>query len=164
MGEQDVVALLAAVQKLAADQETNAKANADLAAEFTRRRGEFRLLSLGVVVIVVIAVCSWLVVRHNDRAEVARKRDVLVGQILSQHDSQVSGCARGNDQRLTLAQIITQSYEPGPPISVPPGFEQLAADSAARALVKRDALLSLPGVQIIDCQAAYPPPDLTGKK
>ncbi len=161
MSEQPSPAqVLEAVKMLSHQYEENAQANRDLADEFKRRKREARWIGLGLAVVVAVVTCAGFIVRHIDQGREADRRQDLADQIFTQRESQVQGCERGNDQRITLAQIIRQSYEPGPPIVVPPGFEQLVAESAARSAAKRDALLALPGVQVIDCQSAYPLPKI----
>lgn len=150
--------VLEAVKLLSQQYEQNAQANRDLAEEFKRRKREARWIALGILIIIVGVCATAFIIRHADRRIESDRRRALAEQIFTQRESQVQGCDRGNDQRITLAQIITESYAPGPAVAVPPGFEQLIAESAARAAAKRDYLLSLPGVQVVDCQAAYPLP------
>ncbi len=152
--------VLEAVKLLSAQYEENAQANRDLADEFKRRKREARWIALGILIVIVGVCATAFIIRHADRRIEADRRRDLADQIFTQRESQVQGCERGNDQRITLAQVIAQSYDPGPALSVPPGFEQLVADAAARSAAKRDALLSLPGVQVVDCQGAYPPPKI----
>lgn len=157
--EQVPERLLGAVRQLQADYVKHTQATETLAEEFRRRKSETRWFALGVVVFVTVVVCALMVMRHYDRAEESRRRTEVASQILTQRENLIAGCERGNDQRQLLAQVIVTSFEEGPPITLPPGYEALQSvldQSADRAAAKRDRLLSLPGVQIINCQAAYP--------
>jgi 4-amino-4-deoxy-L-arabinose transferase-like glycosyltransferase len=151
--------LLEAVTKLQADYAAAAAANHELAQEFARRKREFRWVALCVVLLVAVVTCALMVMRHFDRAEEERRREALAGQLLTQRQNLVDGCERGNDARRSLAQVIITSFQPGPPIALPPGYEGLQTvldQSAAQSAAKREALLALPGLQIVDCQAAFP--------
>lgn len=153
--------LLEAVRQLQADYVAHTKATQALRDEFARRKRETRWIALGVVVFVTVVACALMVIRHYDRAEESRRRADLASQILTQREDLVAGCERGNDSRKLVAQVIITSFEEGTPIVLPPGYEALQSvldQSSDRSAAKRDALLSLPGVQITDCQAAYPLP------
>lgn len=156
--------LLEAVRGLAVQYETSASATENLTAEVGRRKRETRWVALTVCVIVAIVSTGAGVIRNQDNKREADRRAVLAAQIFTQRESQVQGCQRGNDQRATLRRVITESYEPSTPLtSIPPEFAELVAESAKRAIAKRDSLLSLPGVQPVDCAAAFPPPPGEGK-
>ena len=162
MGENPSPAqVLEAVKMLSSQYEQNAEANRELAREVARRKRETRWVALGVVVVVTIAVCAWLVVRHHDRSAEKEKRDRLASQIFTQRESQVQGCERGNESRRTDRETIEIAMAPVPiPDNLPPELVDLYRDAQERQARKREELLARPGVQIIDCQAAYPPVDL----
>lgn len=159
--EQVPERLLEAVRQLQADYVTSTRANHELAEEFARRKREFRWVALGVVLLVAIVTCALMVMRHYDRAEEARRREALAGRLLTQRENSIDGCERGNDARRSLTQVIITSFQPGPPITLPAGYEGLQSvldQSAAQSAAKRDTLLAQPGLQIIDCRAAFPAP------
>lgn len=151
--------LLEAVQELSTKYDASAKANSAMATEFNRRKRETRWIAIGVVVVVVIAVCSWLVVRRNDQRTEAERRQHLADQVFSQRESQREGCERQNEVRLTLVSVITIAVGvPAPvPEGLPPALLDLYRQGQERSAQLRQQLLSLPGVQVVDCLAIYPP-------
>lgn len=162
MGENPSPAqVIEAVRRLSEQYEQSAEANRELAREVGRRKRETRWVALAVVLVVTIAVCAWLIVRHHDRSAEKEKRDRLASQIFTQRESQVQGCERGNESRRTDRETIEIALAPTPiPDGLPPELLDLFRDSQERQAAKKAELLARPGVQIIDCQAAYPPIDL----
>lgn len=143
-----VNALREAVDTLRTDYDDNAKATRELADVFSRRLGWQRLwLGVLALVLVVAVISGWQFREQEHR----RQKD--------QRTNLIQGCERGNDQRATLRQVIFTAYEPVPaPDGLSPELAGLLRQSQERALARRDALLDLPGVKPVDCEAAYPFP------
>lgn len=151
--------VLEAVKLLSQQYESNAEENRRLSEEFARRSREGRWFALILSLVVAVCVCAAYVMRHVDQGREADRRAALKAQIFTQRESQVQGCERGNDQRVTLAEIINKAIVPQPaPPNLPPEFVDLYLAGQARTVALRAELLALPGVQIVDCQAAYPRP------
>ena len=162
MGENPSPAqVIEAVKMLSSQYEKNSEANRALAREVARRKRETRWVALAVVLVVSVAVCSWLVVRHNDRRAEAERRERLASQIFTQRESQVAGCERGNEGRKTDRETIEIAIAdlPIPANATPEEIEALKERNAS-AKKLRDRLLSRPGLQIVDCQAAHPLPQI----
>lgn len=141
-----VIALTAEVGALRKDYEENAEATHDLAQLFSRRLGWQRLWLGALALLLAVAVISGWQFRAQEHRRVRDQRANLI-----------QGCERGNDQRATLREVIAGAYEPSPtPDGLSPELADLLRQSQERALVRRDALLSLPGVLPVDCAAAYP--------
>lgn len=162
MADHDAAAPTAAqvmeeIKKLSGEIEDSAKVNRSLATEFDRRRSEARWIALGILIVITIITVGGWILRVTDNRREKDRREQLAHQIFTQRESQVQGCERGNDQRITLAQVISRAIQPSPPITTSDSDLQALLDqSRERALALRAELLSLPGVQVIDCQAAYP--------
>lgn len=154
--------VLEAVKMLSSQYELNSEANLELAREVARRKRETRWVALGVLIVVAIVVATGFIIRHHDRAAEKDRREVLASQIFTQRESQVLGCERANEGRRTLAEVISRSIQPSSisPTVTDPDLLALLEQSRERTLALRAELLSLPGVQIVDCQAAHPPPRL----
>lgn len=138
--------LLAAVNALREDYDRHAEATHELI-QLLDRKLAWQRLWLGVLALVlaVAVVGGWRFHEQDQR----RAKD--------QRANLIQGCQRGNDQRATLREVIAGAYEPTPaPPGLSPELTSLIRQSQERALVRRDALLSLPGVQPVDCEAAYP--------
>ncbi len=151
--------LLAAVQDLATKYQKSTQETQKVLREVQRRRRDTWIVGgLGVLIVAIITT-GGLVLRRNDQHVESERRDHLAAQIFTQRTSLVQGCERGNDQRLTLAQIITIAVTPQPiPPDLTPDLQDLYRQGQDRVLALRAKLLSLPGVQVVDCQAAFPPP------
>lgn len=160
MGENPSPAqVLEAVKMLSSQYEKNSEANRALAREVARRKRETRFVALAVVLVVAVAIAAWLVVRHHDRSAEQDRRERLASQIFTQRESQVAGCERGNESRRADRETIEIALAPTEiPDGLSPELEALYRDAQERQAQKREQLLSRPGVQIIDCQAAHPPP------
>lgn len=142
-----VNALRKAVDDLRADYDANATATHELAGLFARRLGWQRLWLGVLALLLAVAVVSGWQFRAQEHRRVKDQRANLI-----------QGCERGNDQRATLREVISGAYEPTPtPDGLSPELAKLLRQSQERALVRRDTLLSLDGVQPVDCEAAYPP-------
>ncbi len=151
--------VLEAVKLLSQQYESNADENRRLSEEFARRSREGRWFALILSIVVAVCICAAYVIRHIDQGREADRRAALKAQLFTQRESQVQGCEWGNDQRVTLAEIINKSVVPqAVPPSLPPELVDLFLAGQVRTTALRAELLSLPGVQIIDCQAAYPLP------
>lgn len=159
LGQPSAQEVLQAVRTLSAKYEESAQANRDLADEFGRRKRETRWVALAIVLVVCIAICSWLVVRSNDQRVEGERRQNLANQLYNQRESQRDGCERQNEVRLTLVSVITIAVgAPGPPPEgLSPELMELYRQSQERSAQLRHQLLSLPGVQVVDCLAIYPP-------
>jgi cytoskeletal protein RodZ len=161
-GNPSTEQVLEAVKKLSEQYESNSSANRALAKEVGRRKRETRWVALGVLLVVAIVVAVMFVVRHHDRAAERDKREVLAAQVMTQRESLIAGCERGNEQRRTLAEVIARAIRPSetPTTATDPEILAILEQSRQRTLQLRAELLALPGVQIINCQNAYPEPDL----
>lgn len=77
----------------------------------------------------------------------------------------VAGCERSNESRATLRDVINLAIGSAPPPpNLSPELADLYRQSQARAESLRTGLLALPGVQPVDCAAAYPPPPPPAKR
>jgi type VI protein secretion system component VasK len=159
-GSINLVQVMETVKLLSSQIEDSAQANRDLADEFSARRSEARWIALAIlVVITIITVGAWIF-RVTDNRREHERREHLAQQIFTQREGQVQGCERGNEQRRTLAEVISRSVQPStaPITSTDPELRALLEQARERTIALRKELLSLPGVQAIDCQAAYPLP------
>lgn len=154
------VQVLEAVKKLSEQYEANSAANRALTREVGRRKRETRWIALGVSIVVAITIATGLAIRHGDLQREKQRREMLATQILSQRDNLIAGCERGNDQRRTLAEIVSRAVQPSsvPPTAIDPELLAFLEQSRERTIRLRGELLALPGVQIVDCQAAFPIP------
>ena len=153
--------VLEAVKKLSEQYEQNSSANRELARGVGRRKRETRWIALGVVVVIAIAIAAGLVIRHNDLQREKQRREFLATQIFTQRDSLVAGCERGNEGRRTDRETIEIAIAdlPIPANASEEEVERITErNAAAKAL--RDRLLARPGLQLVDCQAAYPIPSV----
>lgn len=135
-----------AVEALRKDYATSTRETHELTRMLSRRLAWQRLW-LGVLALVLIlAMASGWRFREQDRRRAEDQRANLI-----------QGCERGNDQRATLREVIEEAYAPSPPLpDVPPSLSALLEESSRRSQAKRERLLSLDGVQIVDCAASYP--------
>lgn len=164
---KDVAALAEAVELLGADLVANgrrideqnkllAKQNEALAEFVPKGRFRWALAVVGVVIALAIAIV--VLVRAQDRADVRRRDREAKAAEVADRDQRYAGCLRGNDLRATLRGAIDRAYTPTPiPPGLPPELAELYAQSQARAAAQRQAQLSDPGVQSVDCDEAYPP-------
>lgn len=138
--------LLAAVNALREDYDRNAAAIHELV-QLLNRKLAWQRLWLGVLALVLaVALISGWQFRQGEHRRVRDQRTNLI-----------QGCERANDQRATLRDVIITAFEPTPaPTGLSPELAELLRQSQERALVRRDALLNLPGVLPVDCDAAYP--------
>lgn len=112
----------------------------------TRARWAIAILAIAFIVVQLIG----LAFRHQDHAAVERQAE-------SDRTNLIAGCGRSNDQRLTLRQVIEKAIVIQPaPADLPPDLAELFRQSQERAARLRADLLALPGVQPVDCQAAFP--------
>lgn len=151
--------VLEAVKKLSEQYEANSAANRALAREVGRRKRETRWIALGVTIVVAIAIATGLAMRHGDLQREKDRREVLATQILTQRDNLIAGCERGNDGRRTDRETIEIAIAdlPIPPRATPEEVEVIE-ERNVRAKALRERLLARPGLQLIDCPAAYPIP------
>lgn len=141
-----VNALRAAVDTLREDYDKNAVATHELAELFSRRLGWQRLWLGVLALLLAVAVVSGWQFRAQEHRRVRDQRTNLI-----------QGCERGNDFRTTFRDAFITAFEPVPaPDGLSPELTDLIRQSQERALARRDALLSLPSVQPVDCEAAYP--------
>lgn len=164
---KDVAALAEAVELLGADLVANgqriddqnkllAQQNEALAGFVPKGRFRWALVVVGVVIALALAII--VLVRVQDRADVRRRDREAKAAEVADRDQRYAGCLRGNDLRATLRGVIDRAYAPSPaPQGLPPELAELFAQSQARAAVQRQAQLADPGVQPVDCDAAYPP-------
>lgn len=163
MGEEERSELVDAITGLTKAYEDSTAKLGEVEVEMSRRLRLQRgwVIVLAAVVAMAIAVSAGFRVQDQ-----ARERDRLANEAratLDQRATFVQGCERGNDQRRTLAQIIEKSVVPQPaPANLSPELADLYRQGQERTTALRTELLSLPGVQIVDCQAVFPPPK-TGK-
>lgn len=120
----------------------------------------FIVAIVAFVGVIALTIGLGLKFRADDRAQRERDRAAATMEAVRKRDELVRGCQRGNDQRDTLRQVIEVAYEPSPiPAGISAELRALLVQSQERAAARRDELLSLPGVQPVDCEKAYPPPD-----
>lgn len=113
-------------------------------------RSQWRATIAAFVLIIALAVYVGWRFRQSDHADVTR-------QATSDRVNLVAGCGRSNDQRATLRQVIEKAIVIQPaPADLPPDLAELFRQSQERAAKLRADLLALPGVQPVDCQAAFP--------
>jgi signal transduction histidine kinase len=124
--------------------------------EFVPRR-RFRWVIAAVVLAVLVAVALVLVFRVRDADEAERRRAQLVLDQEQDRQNLIRGCERANDQRATLRQIIETAIVPSTtPPNVDPQLAELIRQGQERTARLRAELLALPGVQPVDCAAAFP--------
>lgn len=143
-----VNALRESVETLRKDYDDNAEATRELAELFSRRLGWQRLWLGVVALLLAVAVISGWQFRQQEHRRVDDQRANLI-----------QGCERGNDQRATLRGVIDRAYSVNPdplPDGLPPGLVELYNQSQVRAAARREEQLADPGVQPVDCAAAYP--------
>lgn len=118
----------------------------------------------GVLVVLIVMLGLGVEFRRQDQAREKDRRVALERESITQRQSLLQGCQRGNDTRVTLQQIITTAVAdiPIPPDTPPDLMEQYAQRNATLDIL-RARLLALPGVQAVDCAAAYPPLPGEGK-
>lgn len=155
-GESDGVAL--AVDALRKSYEENTRDVKAIGDIMDRRFGRQRLWILAVVAVVVLALLMSIGFRQAD-AERAKDRERTEHQReIDQRENLVAGCERGNDQRAALRRVIERGYAPSPiPDGIAPELRELIEQSQERQAALRAEQLSDPGVQLVDCERAYPP-------
>jgi hypothetical protein len=103
-------------------------------------------MSLAVIFVGLLGVAF----RAQDRASAHR-------QATSDRANLVAGCMRSNDQRATLREVIEKAIVmQAAPAGLSPDLAELFRQSQERTAKLRADLLALPGVQPVDCQAAFP--------
>ncbi len=177
MSEKDLAALLSAVQHLTESYETNTAemravrteidARFDLyvpKTEAEAREHRIKRALAGVLLVLVVVVGLGIEFRRQDQAREHDRRIALERESITQRQSLLQGCQRGNETRVTLQAIITTAVAdlPVPPDAPPDLMVQYAQRNAAVDAL-RDRLLALPGVQAVDCAAAFPPLPGEGK-
>lgn len=117
-----------------------------------------RRILAGVIVALILAVVAWGVTRIQDSAREEDRREQLAADARQDRQNLLRGCERANDQRSTLRSVIENAYAPAPiPDGLSKELTELIRQSQENAAARRDALLSLPGIQPINCEEAYPP-------
>ena len=158
MDEPEVVSLVDAITGLTNAYEDSTEKIGEVERECRRR---FRVQRLWLVVLGAVVAMAILVSVGFRLQDQARERDRLASEARSAVDQRATflqGCERSNDQRRTLAQIVEKSVVPQPaPANLPPELLDLYRQGQERTAALRAELLSLPGVQIVDCQAVFPP-------
>ena len=115
-------------------------------AEFVpKSRFRAAVASLLISGLLVFGFAVWA--REERQREFAKERTNLI-----------AGCERNNDQRRTLAEVISRAVRPSsvPPTATDPELLALIEEGRQRTIALRSELLALPGVQIVDCEAAFP--------
>ncbi len=155
-GEQDGIAR--AVDSLRQSYEANSKDVRDISAVMDRRFGRQRLWMLAIVAVLLLAVLTSVgfrradANRENDRQRSEHQREI------DQRENLVAGCERGNDQRAALRRVIERGYAPTPiPDGIAPELRELIEQSQERVAALRAEQLADSGVQLVDCERAYPP-------
>jgi hypothetical protein len=128
-------------------------------------RTRFRWFVAGaVLVLAVLVVIGWRF-RVADQARLRDREAVLHQSAVDQHQQLIDGCERGNVLRASLYRTIDRAYTPSPiPDGLPPELRDLFAQSQQHLAAQREAQLSDPGVQPVDCAMAYPAPSLPTDK
>lgn len=123
----------------------------DVARRQQQRQQRIIRWGLGIGAVAVLCVVALvLAFRAQDRGSVER-------QATSDRVNLIAGCGRSNDQRATLRLVIEKAVVIQPaPADLPPDLAELFRQSQERAARLRADLLALPGVQPVDCQAAFP--------
>jgi hypothetical protein len=109
-----------------------------------------------VTVALVLALVLVFHAQGNQRIQDQRTQTAKIEA--STRSNLLAGCERSNDQRDTLRQVIDKAVvsTPAPP-DLPPDIKALYDQGQARVTALRSELLSLPGVQQVDCAKAFPP-------
>lgn len=134
--------------------------NARQAGFVPRRHFWLAVAALAGVILLALGV-GWKF-HDNDVKRRASDKAALVAENARKRDDLVRGCERSNDQRATLREVIEKAYGGSslPPEAVPPQLAELLRQSQEAAQQRKAELLALPGVQPVNCAAAFPPPAL----
>lgn len=150
--EAEPATLVAAVNALRHEYVANTGVMREIRSEMN---GRFRIQRLWQVVLAVVVILAVLVSYNLRSVDQRRERYRRVDQ----RATLLQGCERANDQRATLREVINLSVRTSPiPPDLNPDLVELYQQGQARTEALRISLLALPGVQPVDCDAAYPIP------
>lgn len=159
MDDHEQSELITALNNLTAAYTDSTTQLGEVEQEMGRRLRFQRLWIMVLASVVALAIVVFGGFRLQDQA---RERDRQASEeraAVDQRQTFLGGCERANDARRTLAQIIERSIVPQmAPANLPADLLDLFRQGQERTVALRAELLSLPGVQIVDCQAAFPLP------
>ncbi len=111
------------------------------------------LAALGLLVAIAVSF------RVRDDNEARQRREQATFDAEQDRQNSIRGCGRSNDLRAMLREVIEIAYAPQPvPANVPAELLPLVIQGQERQAAKRLELLSKEGVQHVDCEAQFPPP------
>lgn len=157
---ESVAELAKAVRGLSEEYKETAEAMREVGREMDRRLRVQRLWMATLAAVVLLAIIVGFGFRQQDRSAEDERAASVAREAVFQRKNLVQGCERANDQRATLREVINLSVRTMPvPEGLDPDLVPLFEQGQARTAALRDRLLALPGVQPVDCQAAYPVTD-----
>lgn len=118
----------------------------------------FRWTVVAVVVFMLILTGIGWKFRAQDQARARDKEQQEVVDAERDRQNLLAGCRRANDQRAWGRRLIERAYVP---VTIPDGvsteLRDLYVQGQERQAVQRAEQLADPGVQPIECEAAFPP-------
>ncbi len=155
-GEQDGIAR--AVDSLRESYEANSKDVRDISEVMDRRFGRQRLWMFAMAGVLILALATGIGFRRADTKREIDRQEAETQREIDQRANLLAGCGRSNDQRAALRRVIERAYAPSPiPDGLSAELRDLIIQSQDRSASLRAEQLADPGVQPIDCEAAFPP-------
>jgi hypothetical protein len=155
--EQDGVA--AAINALRKSYDANTRDVQKISEAMNQRFGRQRLWMGVLAAVVILALFVGWGFRKTDNGRERDRRQAEHQRIIDQRANLIAGCGRSNEARAALRRVIERAYTPSPiPDGLPPDLRDLIVQSQERQASQRAEQLADPGVQPIDCEAAFPLP------
>lgn len=156
----DLATLSAATQQLLVAYEESSQRTDELNERFkgyvTVRAGAV-IVAL-IVFVVGVALVLGLSFRAQDRRDSRERIRQETREKEVERSNLLAGCGRANDQRAWGRRLIERAYVPLPvPDGLSAELRDLYVQSQERQAAQRAEQLADPGVQVVNCEAAFPP-------